>query len=104
MVMQVMKFDIHPDKTEAYVKWSAGAIKDTMGAPGEVEMRAYRTAAGTHQSVITFEFADLAAWAVWSSSEESQRVLREMHTLTLNLEIEVWGPSPLVPQPVRSGN
>jgi hypothetical protein len=104
MVLQVMKFDIHPDKVEDYVKGSVGAVKDTMGPSGEVETRAYRTAAGTHQSVITFEFVDLAAWAVWNSSEESQRVLGEMRTMTLNLDIEVWGPSPLVPQPVRSGN
>jgi antibiotic biosynthesis monooxygenase (ABM) superfamily enzyme len=103
MVMQVMKFDVHPDKVEAYIKWSEGAIKRTMGAPGEVEMRAYRTAAGDRQAVLTFEFADLADWAAWSSSEQSQQVLSEMHTMTLNLDIEVWGPSPLVPQPVRSG-
>lgn len=102
MVLHVMKFDIHPDKAEAYVKWTEGAIRGTTGAPGEVEMRAYRTAVGTRQSVVTFEFADLAAWAAWSSSEETQRVLSEMHTLTLNLDIELWGPSPLVPQPVRS--
>jgi hypothetical protein len=54
-------------------------------------------------SPATFEFADLADWAAWSSSEQSQQVLSEMRTMTLNLDIEVWGPSPLVPQPVRSG-
>ena len=37
------------------------------------------------------------------SSEQSQQVLSEMRTMTLNLEIEVWAPSPLVRQPVRSG-
>jgi hypothetical protein len=37
------------------------------------------------------------------SSEQSQQVLSEMRTMTLKLEIEVWGPSPLVRQPVRSG-
>lgn len=54
-------------------------------------------------SPATFEFADLADWAAWSSSEQSQQVLSEMRTMTLNLDIEAWGPSPLVPQPVRSG-
>jgi hypothetical protein len=41
-----MKFDVHPDKVDQYVKRSEGAIKRSMGAPGEVEMRACRTAAG----------------------------------------------------------
>jgi hypothetical protein len=29
MVLYVMKWDIHPDKLDAYIKWTAGAIKST---------------------------------------------------------------------------
>jgi quinol monooxygenase YgiN len=103
MVLQVMKYDVHPDKAEAYTKWTEGAIKRTVGGPGVVEFRGYRTTAGDSQVVITYEFTDLAAWAAWSSDEDVQRVLSEMRALTLNLDIEVWGPSPIVPQPVRPG-
>lgn len=103
MVLQVMKFDIHPDKAEAYAKWTEGAIKRTVAGPGVVEFRAYRAVAGAPQIVITYEFADLAAWAAWSSDEDVQRVLNELHTLALNVDIQVWGPSPVVPQPIRPG-
>lgn len=45
----------------------------------------------------------MAAWAAWESSEEIQKVFLELHALALNVTIELWGPSPVVPAPVRPG-
>ncbi len=104
MVLLVMKWDIHPDKVDAYSKWDAGAIKRTVSVPGVVEFRAYRVAAGASQVVVTFEFADMAAWAAWYGHEVVQTVLGEVHTLALNVSMELWGPSPLVPTPIRPGS
>jgi quinol monooxygenase YgiN len=101
MVLHVMKWDIHPDKVEAYLKWTDAAIKRTLAAPGVIEFRAYRPASGASQVVVTYEFADMAAWAAWDSNEDVQKVLTELHTLALNIDIEVWGPSPVVPAPIR---
>jgi antibiotic biosynthesis monooxygenase (ABM) superfamily enzyme len=98
-----MKWDIHPDKLEAYMKWTEGAIKRTLAVPGVIEFRAYRPATGTSQVAVTYEFADMAAWAAWESSEDTQKVLTELHTLALNVSIEIWGPSPVVPAPIRPG-
>ena len=97
MVLQVMKWNIHPDKAEAYLKWTESAIKRTLAVPGVVEFRAYRPATGASQVVTSYEFADMAAWAAW------QKVLAELRTLALNVNIEVWGPSPVVPAPIRPG-
>lgn len=101
MVLQVMKWNIHPDKVEAYLKWADTAIKRTLSVPGVVEFRAYRPATGASQAVTTYEFADMAAWAVWQSDEGVRKVMNELRTLTLNVNIEVWGPSPVVPEPIR---
>ena len=101
MVLQVMKWNIHPDKVEDYLKWTESAIKRTVAAPGVVEFRAYRPATGASQVVITYEFADMATWAAWQSDEDVQKVLDELRTLALNVNIEVWGPSPVVPEPIR---
>jgi len=103
MVLYVMKWDIHPDKVETYLKWTEGAIRRTLAVPGVVEFRAYRGACGAPQVVVTYEFADLAAWAAWHSHEEAQKVLTELHTLALNVTTELWGPSPVVPKPIRPG-
>jgi len=53
--------------------------------------------------VVTFEFADMAAWAAWHTHEDAQKVLDELRTLTLNVTTELWGPSPVVPEPIRPG-
>ena len=101
MVLQVMKWTIHPDKTEEYLKWTETAIKRSLSIPGVVEFRAYRAATGTAQVVTTYEFADMAAWASWHSSEDSQKTMDELHTLALDVNVEIWGPSPVVPKPIR---
>ena len=103
MVLQVMKWDIHPDKVDDYSKWTESAIKRTLAVPGVVEFRAFRPVTGTSQIVTTYEFADMAAWAVWQSNEDLQKVINELRTLALNVNIEVWGPSPIVPEPIRPG-
>ena len=101
MVLQVMKWNIHPDKVEAYLEWTESAIKRTLAVPGVVEFRAYRPATGASQVVTTYEFADMATWAAWQSDEDVQKVLDELRALALNVNIEVWGPSPVVPEPIR---
>jgi quinol monooxygenase YgiN len=103
MVLHVTKYDVHPDKLEAYLKWTEGAIKRTLAVPGVVEFRAYRSVTGSSQLVTTHEFADLAAWAAWSSNPDCLKVMLELHTLALNVTVDVWGPSPVVPVPIRPG-
>ena len=104
MVLLVVKCNVHPDKLEAYTKWTEGAIKTTTGTPGVVEFRAYRTATGPAQVVTTYEFADFAAWAAWYASAGVQRVFTEMHTVAVDVDADLWGPSPMVPAPIRPQN
>ena len=103
MVLHVMKYNIHPDKVEAYTKWTQSAIQRTLAVPGVVELRAYRAATGAHRMVVTYEFADMAAWASWESHEDVQKTRNELDTLATDVTIGVWGPSPVVPKPIRPG-
>jgi len=103
MMLAVMKWNIHPDKVEAYTKWTQSSIQRTLAVPGVVEFRAYRPATGAHQIVVTYEFADFAAWAARYTREEIQKVLDELHTLGIDVTNELWGPSPIVPKPIRPG-
>jgi antibiotic biosynthesis monooxygenase (ABM) superfamily enzyme len=103
MVLHVTKYDIHPDKVEAYLKWTETAIKRNLSVPGVVEFRAYRSVTGSSQLVTTYEFTDMATWVAWNSNLEIQKSLAELHSLALNITNEVWGPSPVVPVPIRPG-
>jgi len=102
-VLYVEKWNIRPDKMEAYAQWTESAIRRTTAAPGVIEFRGYRPATGTHQVVITYEFANLAAWAAWYTNEEIQKVRNELRSLVTDLDLELWGPSPIVRAPVRPG-
>jgi quinol monooxygenase YgiN len=103
MVLYVVKWDIHPDKVDAYLEWLKSAVPRTLAVPGVVEFRGYRGAVSASQVVATYEFADLAAWAAWFSHEDAQKVWSELHTLALNVTAELWGPSPTAPSPIRPG-
>lgn len=103
MVLQVTKWDIHPDKVDAYLEWAPGAIQRLLAVAGVLEFRAYRPHSGSFQVVTTYEFADEAAWAAWAAHEDIKKALDELHTLALNVSREVWGPSPVVPEPIRPG-
>ena len=45
----------------------------------------------------------MPAWAAWYSNEDIQKVLTELHTVAFNVTTELWGPSPVVPTPIRPG-
>ena len=101
MVLYSMKWNIHPDKAEEYAAWTKGAIQRTLAAGGVTEFRGYRPASGPYQVVVTFEFENMAAWAAWHNADAVQNVLTEVRTLANNVTAELWGPSPIVPQPIR---
>ncbi len=103
MVLYVVKWNLHPDKVEAYTKWAKSAIQRQMAVKGVVELRAYRSATGTHRIVATYEFADMAAWAAWQSHEDIQKTRDELNAFASDATAELWGPSPVTPAPVRPG-
>ena len=103
MVLYVVKWNLHPDKVEAYTKWVKSAIQRQMAVKGVVELRAYRAAAGCHRIVATYEFADMAAWAVWQSHEDVQKSREELGAFASDVTSELWGPSLVTPAPVRPG-
>ena len=101
MVLNVMKYNIHPDKLDAYQEWAKSAIPQVLAMPGVVEFRGYRPASGAWQVVVTTEFTDLAAWAAATSSGAWQQINSDLHTLALDITTDVWGPSPVMPEPLR---
>ncbi len=57
--------------------------------------------------IVTYEFADVtawAAWAAWYSNDDVQRVLTKLRTLATDVTLELCGPSPIVPQPIQPGS
>jgi antibiotic biosynthesis monooxygenase (ABM) superfamily enzyme len=101
MVNLVSKYDIHPDKAEAYKAWVKAAISRLIAVPGVKELRGYRPITGASQVVATFEFDDLTSWTAWYTSEDVQEVMSERWGYEINIYDELWGPSPVAPEPIR---
>ena len=102
MVLYIMKYDILPDKAGAYARWaSESGIPRIMEIAGLVEFRGYRPASGSHQIAATYEFTDMAAWAAWTAHPDYQKIMEEFRPFATNVSTELWGPSPVVPEPLR---
>lgn len=101
MVLHVMKWTIHPDKREAYEAWAQNTLSKVVSVGRVVELRGYRAATGSSQIVATVEFANMHDWAEWHSHEMVQEIMIGMRTVATNVTSELWGPSPMTPEPVR---
>jgi len=103
MVLYVAKWNIRPEKLGAYANWGKSTIQRLLAVPGVVEVRGYRAATGAHYVVVTYEFADMAAWAAWSSNEDVQKMRDELDAYATDVTYELWGPSPVIPKPIKPG-
>ncbi len=103
MVFHVLRYNILPDKAEAYNEWVGPAIQRVLAVPGVVELRAYRPITGPFQVISTWEFANLATWSAWYAHEDVQKAHSELRAFTADLTPELWGSSPVVPEPIRPG-
>ncbi len=103
MVLYVSKWNVLPGRAEAYAEWAQKTIPAVLGTPGLVEFRGYRPATGSHQVVVTYEFADMADWAAWFENETVKNLVEESREYVSDIEDELWGLSPVVPEPIRPG-
>jgi hypothetical protein len=88
---------------EAYRVWAKKAVGSAVQASGFVEFRANRSFLGSPQVRGTSVWKTLADWANYSESSIWQEVQAESSAFTTNVKVIIWGPSPVLPEPVRPG-
>ena len=101
MVMFVVKWYVHPSAKDTYAEWAGSITQRLLKVPGVKEFRAYRTAVGDSQVVVTYEFENMADFVSWH--EQAGDMLQECYERCTNVTSELWGPSPVVPKPIRPG-
>lgn len=104
MVLWVVQYSVRPETEAEFGEWAKTAIDRLLTIPGLVEFRSYRPITGGSQAASTYEFADMQSWVEWHSSETMQQILQEVRAFTVNFSAELWGPSPMVPTPLRPGS
>ena len=102
MALLIMKYDVRPEQADAFIKWATeSTIPRILKVTGLVEFRSYRPVTGSHQIASTYEFVDMAACAAWLAHDDYQTLMDEFRPFATNVTTELWGPSPVVPEPLR---
>ena len=97
-------WDLIPDADqEAYGEFAKKAIGTILKAPGLIEFRASRNMLGAPQVRTTSVFRTLSDWAGFADSDKWRGLEAELRNFATNIRVEIWGPSPLLPEPVRPG-
>jgi hypothetical protein len=101
MIEVNLLYDLLPGiDQQAYGEWARKAIGAMLQQPGLVEFRANRNVLGSPQIRTTSVFQTLADWGKFVESTWPPLEL-EMHRFATNIRVEIWGPSPVVPEPLR---
>ena len=97
-------WDLFPDiDHEAYGDFANNSISAILKAPGIVEFRAHRNMLGSPQVRSTAVYRTLADWASFTDSDKWRHLEAELRNFATNIRVEVWGPSPVLPEPVSPG-
>ncbi len=86
---------------QAYAEYSKRAIAALLKVPGLCEIRSYRNLLGSPQVRLTLFFETLADWANFGDSPERHKLDAELLEFTPGFTIQLWGPSPALPQPLH---
>lgn len=96
-----LTYDLLPGvDIKGYVKWAKKTI-GTMGKqPGMVEFRANRNVLGSPQVRTVSTWQSMEDWARFNQGPW-QALQAELRAFANNIKVEIWGPSPILAEPVR---
>ena len=103
MIEVDLKYDLLPGvDQQAYLAWAKKAIGTVLQAPGIVEFRANRNMVTSPQIRTTSVFKTMADWGNFAESAEWLDIKAELSDqFATNICVDIWGPSPVVPEPMR---
>jgi len=102
MIEIVTTYDLrHEIDQDAYRAYVNKAVDLELYAGGFVELRAHRNISGSPQVRVTHVWKSLADWAKFVDSAESRALDSEFRSFVTNVEVQIWGPSPVMPEPLR---
>jgi heme-degrading monooxygenase HmoA len=104
MIEIIATYDFFPGVDQAaWAELATRGMGPLLKAPGFVELRANRNMQGSPHVRTTYVFQSLGDWANYAESPDYRALEPEARNFMTNIEANIWGPSPVVPEPVRSG-
>jgi heme-degrading monooxygenase HmoA len=102
MVEVSFTYDFHPNIDErAYSVVAKKATAIMVKAEGFIELKANRNMVGSPHVRRTSVWKSLAHWAALNQQREFQELSAEFRKYITNLHVDFWGPSAMLPDPIR---
>lgn len=102
MIEVAFTYDFLPNIDEkAYASLARRATAMMIAADGFIEFRAHRNLTGSPQVRRTSIWESLVHWALIAQTPEFQDITAEFRTFVTNLDVQLWGPSPVTPEPIQ---
>ena len=95
-------YDVLPGvDLKSYGAWAKRTAEAMARQPGVMEFRASRNVLGTPQVRTSVMWKSLAEWAKFAESDDWRSTQAELRGFATNIREELWGPSPVMPEPLR---
>ena len=102
MVEVDFTYDFLPNINEsAYAKIAKKATALMVQSDGFIEFHAHRNLVGSPHVRRTSVWKSLAHWAAMAQREDFQKLTADFRLYVTNLQVIFWGPSPLLPDPIK---
>lgn len=103
MIEVAVTYDLLPDiDKKAYLGLLKKAIVPVLSQSGIVEIRARRSLSGSPDVLVVLVWQTLADWNRFEMKNEWARLKEEItDKCAKNMVIQIWGPSPIAPEPLR---
>ncbi|MCA9734075.1 MAG: antibiotic biosynthesis monooxygenase [Deferribacteres bacterium] len=102
MVEVTFTYDFHPNlDMNEYTKVARKATAMMVQADGFIEFHANRNMLGSPHVRRTSVWKSLAHWAAFAQQTEFQKLTADFRQHVTHLDVQIWGPSPLSPDPIR---
>lgn len=102
MIEVTFSYDFQPDFDEdAYKELVHKATAMMLMAEGFVEFRAHRNILGSPLVRRTSVWENLSFWAAFAQQPEFQAVSADFHRFVTNMDVQIWGASPISPETIR---
>ena len=102
MIEANISWDLLPGvDLRGYAAWAKKTAETMATQPGVMEFRANRNVLGNPQIRISITWKSLVDWATFAESDVWRSIDVELRGFATNVRVELWGPSPVVSEPIR---
>jgi heme-degrading monooxygenase HmoA len=102
MIEVTFTYDINPDiDEEAYSRLARKATIMMLNAKGFIELRANRNLLGSPHVRRSSFWESMSDYSRLVENPEFQKITHEFRQYVTHMNVNLWGPSPYVPDPIR---